>query len=192
MFAPFIPVKLNRPKVAGTAVLTIPGVEATGIGTAALTANTVKYEPFFTATPITIDQLVCEVTTPGAASTTIRLGIYAADDNGQPLGLIIDAGTVTADSNAVKAITLGTPIVLAPGNYLAAINSDGTPTLRCARAGSMISGFAATLGASPFIVSITAVQTYAAFPSTGLAATALNGGGGSAATHMVFFRVSVP
>ncbi len=191
---PYYPaaIPLGRPKTGSTFGLIVPGVESTGINTSVLTANQVRYEPFFTPTRITIDQLVAEVTNPGAANTTFRLGIYNADTDWQPTTLVVDAGTQAADSNAVRTITLGTPQVLAAGRYLFAINTDGTPTMRSLRGGSMLSGYAAAYGASPFVVSMTITQTYAVYPNPGLAWTALNAGGGSPASHCVICRVSAP
>lgn len=185
-------IALGRPKTGSTYGFVIPGVEASGVATVVLTANQVRYEPFVVTTQLTIDQLVLEVTANSGAGTTIRVGIYNADTDLQPTSLVLDAGTVTADSIAVKTLTIGTPQVLVPGRYLFALNSDGTPTMRCLRGGSMVSGFAAAFGAAPFVASLTAAQSYAPFPSTGLAWTALNAGGGSPAQHCVISRVSTP
>lgn len=185
-------VPLGRPKTGSTYGFVIPGVEATGVATAVLTANQVRYEPFYVATQITIDQLALEVTSTGGAGKLVRVGIYNADGDLQPTSLVYDAGTIAADSVTAQTISLGVAQTLSPGRYLFALNSDGTPTLRCLRAGSMLSGFAAAFGASPFVVSLTAAQTYGAFPGTGLAWTALNAGGGSPAVHCVICRVSTP
>lgn len=53
---------------------------------------------------LSISKLRCRVTTPGEAGSLIRLGVYD-DDYGWPSTLLVDAGTVTGDSIAYKAIT---------------------------------------------------------------------------------------
>lgn len=187
-FNPVVP--RGRPKTGSTYSYVIPGVEATGVATVALTANQARYEQWIVDTPITIDQLLCETTGAGAGGTTIRMGIYNADVDWQPLGLVVDAGTVTADTLAVKTLSIAQ--TLAAGRYLCEINSDGTPTMRCLRAGAMLAGYAVAFGAAPFVASLTVGQTYGALPGTGLAWTALNAGGGSPAQHCVICRVITP
>lgn len=64
-------------------------------------------------TILTLNQNV--VTTPGQAGALIRMGIYNDDGHGQPNSLLIDAGTVAADTTGTKQITINLPIQ--PGKY---------------------------------------------------------------------------
>ena len=98
-------------------------------GTVALTANQLYGIPIFIGVNQVVTEIGIEVTTAGSASTVIRLGIYG-ESSGVPGNLIVDAGTVTADSNAVKAITISQ--TLAPGWYFLCCFSDSTATVRCA------------------------------------------------------------
>lgn len=191
-YYPQNPIAIGRPKTGSTFGFVIPGVEAISSGTVTLSINQLRYEQFFVTTPITIDQLVTEITAGGAGATTYRIGIYNADTDWQPTSLVLDAGTQAADVIAVKTLTLSTPLTLAPGRYLFAMNTDGTPTMRCVRGGSMLGGLTAAFGVSPFVVSLVNTQAYAAFPSVGLAWSTLNTAGGSPQQHCVLCRVSVP
>lgn len=95
-----------------------------------LTANRLYYEPFSVRVTTVVDKLAVGVKVAGAGGTHIRLGIYNADTDWQPTTLVIDAGTVTADSVAVpKEIDLAPNITLVPGLYLACFVSDGAPTM---------------------------------------------------------------
>lgn len=177
----------GRLVAGGTTYYSIPGVDITTVATLALVANTVRYEPFLVVTPITLDQLACEVTSSGAGGTTCRMGIYNADSNWQPTTLVLDAGTVTADSNAIKAISVNQ--TLTPGRYLFAINSDGAPTMRTLVGGSRFLGY--QLGANAILNRLTVAQAYGVFPGTGTAIAA-PGAGTSAIPHIVACRVGTP
>jgi hypothetical protein len=182
---PFVSVAQGR---YGTSNFLIPGFVPNNSSTLALTANQVRYFPIIVSTAITLDRLACEVTATGAGGTTIRLGIYNADTDWAVTSLVVDGGTVAADSTGVKTVTINT--TLAPGRYLLACNSDGTPTLRSIRGALPGMGFVAALGATANITRMTASQTYDAFPSTGTAHTI--GSGNQQYDYAVFCRVSVP
>lgn len=154
-----------RAKTASTTKLTVPGIDLISQSTATVSANQIRYAPFVVYTPIVADQIVCEVTTQGAASTTARLGIYKANLDLQPTDLVLDAGTVAVDSTGVKTISISQ--ALAPGNYLTAFNTDGTPTMRTWRGGSRYSGLHAALGTNSFPQTLRVNETYAAYASSG-------------------------
>lgn len=179
----------GRAVISGTTQYSIPGVEPTATATQVIAANIVRYCPILVVTPITIDQLMIEVTGAGAGGTTARLGIYVADTSWQPGALIVDAGTVAVDSLGVKAAGVG--VTLQPGRYLTALNSDGAPTLRVVRGGGMYTGFNVALGATPGISSPNVAQAYGVFPGTG---TAWTGAGGTALGPLqyIWSRISVP
>lgn len=73
--------------------------------------------PFHVSRGVNIDKIGIEVTGAGTAGSVIRLGVYADDGTGKPGALLLDAGTVTGDSNAVKTITLGANLPLPNGKY---------------------------------------------------------------------------
>jgi hypothetical protein len=179
----------GRLVVGGTTHYSLPGVDAQTPSTFSATAGVVRYAPILIETPITIDQLALEVTTAGAGATTLRMAIYSADAAWQPVALIVDAGTVAADSTGVKAASVNT--ALPAGRYLTAFNGDGAPTLRCVRGGHHLIGYQSGLGASLYFATLSATQTYGAFPGT---PTAIANTPGNAVpiAQCVFLRVSVP
>jgi hypothetical protein len=75
------------------------------LSNAGATLNRLYLYPVFIQESITIDRLGMEVQTQ-AASSTIRLGIYNSDSNGDPLTLLLDAGTVSGTTTGLKAITV--------------------------------------------------------------------------------------
>lgn len=110
----------------GGAHWTLPGWGATGRGTGGVTQHLAIYTLILVSHARTFIRIGCEVTTAGGAGSKIRLAIYNAtlDSNNQftPGTLVLDAGTVTADSIALKQITISQ--TLAPGYYFLAFSSD--------------------------------------------------------------------
>jgi hypothetical protein len=180
----------GRSKQGATTHLALPGVSLSGtVTTLAISANTVRYFPVLVRSAITVDQIAVEVQTNSAANTTIRLGIFNADTDWQPSGLVVDGGTVAADSNGFKAASVNTPLPV--GRYLLALNSDAGPTLRSIRGGSQFVGFTSTLGASPYIFARTAVLAYGAFTGPGTAWSTAQPNS-APPDNVIFLRVSVP
>jgi len=107
----------------GSQNLGLPGVIIAGPTNArAIFNNRMWYVPFVTNGSMTVDQMVCEVTT-GVASSKLRMGVYAADAAWQPTGAaLIDTGDISAASAAVKTATVSA--TLPPGRYLACIFAD--------------------------------------------------------------------
>jgi hypothetical protein len=75
---------------------------------------------------ITLDRLAIWVRT-GAASSTVRLGIYA-DSAGRPGSRTLDAGTVATDTAGAKLATIS-QAVTAPGFWAAYQAEGGAPTV---------------------------------------------------------------
>jgi hypothetical protein len=97
--------------------------------TTAPAAGTATVVPFYVPALRTFTDLACDITTL-AAGATVALGIYGSDEYDQPLGLIVDAGTVDAGSTGFKSLTL-TGVVLQPGwHWLAALSLGGAPAMR--------------------------------------------------------------
>lgn len=184
------PIQRGRLVVGGTTHYTLPGVCPSGtVGSAVLTAGQDRFMPILVETPITLDQLALEVTSAGAGGTTLRMAIYNADGSWQPTTLVVDAGTVAADGNGVKTATIST--TLAPGRYLLAVNSDGTPTLRTIR-GSIPNMFInSAFSGNALILVMRNTRAYAAFPAT---ATAIDTVTASSVgiEYSVVCRVSTP
>lgn len=125
-----------------------------GTTTVSLTADTLYAVPFSVEQTLTADRIAAEVTTLHASD--IRLGIYAEGATpGSPDGgaLVHDAGVIAAGTTGVKAIAIGTPVVLPPGRYyLAIIAANATTALRAIAAsaatpnGISASDFSASAG----------------------------------------------
>lgn len=189
---PVIAIAEGRAKISGTAQYSVPGSDFSGITTRALTASRIYYSPWLVTTPITIDQLAIEVTTAGAAGKVARLAIYNADTDWQPASKVVDAGTVVVDPGAVPAVTTASvSVTLAPGRYLSALISDGTPTLRVWRATGRPFGLLAALGATSIITLTFVAGSGNALPDPGTAWTGTVGGG-TAMEHVILARVSTP
>lgn len=172
----------------GVANYTVPGVEPTNNNTIALVSGQIRYYPFLVATAITLDQLVVEVTT-AVAATTVRLGIYSANTDLQPVALIVDAGTIDSSTTGVKTASVN--VTLQPGLYLFCSNSNGAPSLRTQRSGRLI-GMLPALGTAPYAGAIQGTQTYGAFPSTPTLWDTTSGTSGQGIHYGVFCRVSTP
>lgn len=172
----------------GTIRYMLPGIELSTNSTRALVASTIYYSPFIVRTPITVDQIVTEITT-SAASSACRMGIYKADSDLQPTALVNDSGTIDSSSTGVKSISIS--VTLDPGVYLTALNSNGTPTLRTIRGGSVYTGLTSGLGTSPFTQAMRISSAYAALADPGVTwDTSSNGA--SPHENIVFLRISTP
>lgn len=142
------------PSVTGR--YTVPPVTSAALNTQAAVANRLYLVPFSVSRTTTYDRVAIEVTT-GAAGN-VRLGIYGPfTGNFASLPLVVDAGTLTTNAAAVKAITISQQ--LTPGWYFVAAVFDATPTLRA---------FTASAAQAPFGVSNLGsgnldTQTYYAF-----------------------------
>lgn len=188
--APFDPTAEGRTVISdGTINLIVPGVDWTGLTTNQLSANTIRYMPFLVRRKITVDTLYAEVTSPGSGGTTFRVGIYNATTGWQPSSLVLDAGTAAADSATVKTIAVN--LTLPRGRYLIAINSDGTPTMRMMRGGSLYLGVLQAMGAVPYMMYGSVSAAYSTFASTGVPWNAAVAGG-AGGLYPVVMRVSVP
>jgi hypothetical protein len=175
----------GRPKLAAQIYPTIPGVEPSNIGTASLSAGQIRYEPFPVEVPTTMDQLSVEVTVVGA---NVRMGLYTADANLQPLARIADTGAIDVSTLGVKGGAIG-PVTLVPGIYLKAINADASVSLRAARGGSRLTGYNPGLGANLYVTSLVVSAAFGAFSDPGVAWTS-SGSGTSPFIHAVFCRVT--
>jgi hypothetical protein len=96
-----------------------PGIVTSG--TSAGAANFKRASPFYIPVSTSFDRIAVNVTTAGTASALVRLGIYNVVD-GLPTTLVIDAGTVAADTTGVKEITIA--LTLAPGWYAMTYNRN--------------------------------------------------------------------
>lgn len=85
--------------------------------------------PFYVSTLRSFTRIGVEVVN-AQASTTINLGIYGSDQDGQPWGLIADYGTVSPDTTGFKEITISE--LLTPGWYWLAYLATGAtaPSVR--------------------------------------------------------------
>lgn len=68
--------------------------------------NRLVWSACWLAESITIDRLAISMQTPGGAGAVLRLGAWGAGADGQPGALIVDAGTVAADSGGIKEATV--------------------------------------------------------------------------------------
>lgn len=83
-----------------------PFTENFNPGTVSIAKDILFGLPFHVSKGIANNFIGIEVTGAGTAGSVIRLGVYADDGTGKPGVPLIDAGTVTGDSNAVKTIPI--------------------------------------------------------------------------------------
>lgn len=88
--------------------------------------------PFVVAVRDTFDQQAVSVRAVGEVGSLIRLGVYAENPvTHLPGALMLDAGTVTADSTGDKSLTIAGDLVLDPGlYYLVLVSNDASGTVR--------------------------------------------------------------
>lgn len=187
--------KPGRAKASGTAQFCVPGVVFASVGTQSTAVNTDRYSPFIVDTPISIDQLACEVTT--GVATNFRMGCYAADTDWQPVGApLADSGDIDITSTGVKTYTPGTPLYLPRGRYLSIWNTGSNggamrafQGASAARSGSVV---LAAVGSSPYTTQLAVGRTYAAFATPGSAWTTTLTTTTPGPYHVVLYRVSQP
>lgn len=143
------------------------GVNQIGLTTlGALAANYLHGIPFVVTKTCTADRIAMEITVAGTAGSKVRLGIYLDNGSNSPGNLLVDAGTINADSATVQSITINQ--VLNPGLYWLAwvMNAASSPTFRAIPAAgqSCILGQKSTLGAMPNTL-LAVAFTYAALPT---------------------------
>ena len=194
--APFIAperdqtLKAGRPKAGATEYFVLPDVSFRLTSTLALTSGTDYYAPFFVDTPIMVDRLACEVTT-GAAGN-LRMGIYRADADWQPIGApLVDSGSI-AITVAVKTFTPSPLLYLKRGRYLTVLNHDTGSTFREVISHNAALGMVSTIGSSAMQSLWRVTRAYAAFPTPGTAWTTTTAVSSGGLDYVVFLRVLTP
>lgn len=100
-------------------------------------ANTIYFHAFAVGEALTVDRISLGVTTAAAAGAVLRLGIYASDADNQPGALVLDAGTIAADSTGYKEITISQALSANTLYWIAVVPQvTGTPTVRASGAGA--------------------------------------------------------
>lgn len=183
------PVPLGRAKQGSTTWLSVPGIDFASVGTITMIADRIYYGPWFVASPITIDRLVFEVSSPAAAGKLIRGALYRADVNWQPTDLLADTGNIAADATGVK--TYDVSLVLQPGRYLASVRSDGTPAVRSVRGGNVFMGLNPSLGATAAQGNHRCQVAFGAYADPGVAWTEGDATSGLPSIPL-FCRISTP
>lgn len=112
--------------------------------TLALTALRCHYMPSLLRIASPAVNLQINVTTPGAAGTVARLGIYAVLENGYIGPLLATTGDIDVSTTGLKVATLSAPVTLPPGWYYLALVSSGAPTIT-----AFVSNVANSLGGHP-------------------------------------------
>ena len=137
--------------------------------------------PYFLGQSKAFDRIGVEITT-AAASTNVRLGIYADNGSNSPGSRVIDAGTIDASTLGAKEVTMNTGTLTQGMYWLVAVPQGGSPTFRALNgsayhvgggslatvvgSGGILAGIYTAAGAVPGALPATfpAVANYAAFP----------------------------
>jgi hypothetical protein len=142
-----------------------------GPGTTPLNLDQMQASSIFVLRSVEVDQIAIEVTA-AAAGGLGRLGIYAANADGFPSNLLVDAGTYDASTTGVKTITLSPVVTLSQGiNYLVNVRqSAGQYSVRRAAnaaGGAMYSRTAANaVGSGPNSLGFRLNSVSGALPAT--------------------------
>lgn len=171
-----------------------PGVEINTLSTSAVGGNKTMYSPILVTTPITIDQLACEVTTI-SAGTDCRIGLYMANANWQPTTRMAASGAISVGSLGVK--TFAVSLTLAPGRYVTALMAaDNTVQFRRFFGGGRYGVIPSTWGALGFATRWQLLTpgspTSTALPDPGTAWTGSGASIGNGNEYMVAVRISNP
>jgi hypothetical protein len=128
--------------------------------------NTLYLLPFWLCTSIEVDALCVRVGT-GAATKSVRMGIYDIDSTGHASKLLAETGSLSAATSSTEAVGTFTAIRLQPGWYYVAIVSDGTPALGRMTSGGTLPGFFGVQTSNMLIdlVGINSAHTYGALPN---------------------------
>ena len=177
--------RVGRPN-STSGELMIPGCAFGSLGLATITADGDVYAPWMTDHSLLIDKLVSEVTV--AAGTVFRMGLYAADEDWQPIGSpLADSGDLDSSTTGVKTYTPSTPIFIPPGRYLGVVNGTGGTQFRYASSvpeNMFINPATQSTVWTRFVVS----RGYSAFPTPG-ARWDLPASGTVPTVHFVFYRI---
>jgi hypothetical protein len=148
---------------------------ATTVAGAALTVNSIRLMPFVLDRAITISDLGVHITTLDAAGS-VQVAIYAhSHATGRPTGNALAAtGSLSAASaSSVSGDITGANVLLPPGTYWMAVNSNGS-TAACKTISAATLHMAAlcgtgslgnvTSGATTNQTSVSIAQTYGTWP----------------------------
>ena len=128
--------------------LGVPNTQFQTVGTQSMSGNQTHYMPFEVSAPISVDLFAVEATVAPGVAGTLRVGVFAADDNLQPTGTCVAQGAIpytTATGVYTKQIL---PVTLPAGMYLIAFNSTSSVTWR--RFAGGITPIPMAIGVSPF------------------------------------------
>lgn len=179
----------GRAKGGGVTFHTVPGVTYASSTAVSFTAASDYYSPFFVRTPIRVDRLTCEVTS--GASGNLRMGVYRADKDQQPIGApLVDSGNI-AITVALKTFTPGTPLYFQPGRYLSVLALDTTSTLRGVKGTVRDGPIMENIGAIAMPTQLSVGRAYAAFPTPGTAWTDVVASS-TPMIHPILFRILMP
>lgn len=184
--------KLGRLKDAGATYYALPGMVAQSVIAGTRSVDTDFYGPLYVDSPLVVDQLAAEVST-SQASQNFRMGLYAADDDLQPIaGPLVDSGDISTATTGVKTYTPSAPLYLPRGRYLTVFSTNAsTAQWRGARGCMIIGAFNSVLGSGLLVQAISVGRTYAAFPTPGTPWT-VTATGTSVLPYVVFLRILQP
>lgn len=137
-------------KTGGGANHILPGVSLHSSGTRTLVPNRIYYGYIEVRTATPISELVCEVQTPGAAGTVLRMALYDVT--------IGNAGARTIQTALMPCDVAGeidaeAVVTLLPGAYMTAMISNGAPIMRTVRGAPPGMALGGLFSATPFVSS---------------------------------------
>lgn len=153
-----------------------------------LGVGTLRATPFWVPAAATLDRIGAEIVVIGDAGSKVRLGLYTDDGTGRPDALVLDAGTIAADSATVQEIVISQ--ALSRGVYWAAgvvqVVTVNQPTVRVHGAAGVVpvDMRTATPGAGVATMGMLVTGVTGALPAT-FGATAVAG-----AVPRIFARIA--
>lgn len=122
---------LAFPHIAGTisdTAIGLPGVILTATQSQKPSASTIHYQPFFVEYPITVTEVILNVSIVSSAGGKVRGSMYYMDTSLQPGALISDLGEYDVAAGTGKVSKTGLSITLTRGLYLLALHTDAAAT----------------------------------------------------------------
>lgn len=105
-------------------------VQGYSVSTNALAANTLRAYPIVISKTLTITEIVTNIST-NVGATVFRVGLYTDNGSCYPNQLVSGSDAAEYDSSTMGNKSSGViSVVLTPGLYWVAINSNGAPTTR--------------------------------------------------------------
>lgn len=161
--------KTKSPSLGANKGASWPGgwIESATTG-ALLVADRIYYVPVYLLFPRTLEELWVHVTTATAAGTGVRLGLYKADEEWQPITRLYGSSAVLTDSTGKKSVT-GIGVACSPGPHLLALHAEAAGSCQLWNGGCFAHAALAQAAGSSLVRTMRKNTAYGALADPGVA-----------------------